>query len=65
VINDVGVLEPDPQSCELPSSALHPSVEVADVRAETQWDLGVSDDLERTEPPTDEKLSALRKLVGR
>jgi glutaconate CoA-transferase subunit B len=65
VITDLGVLEPDPQSCELTLVAVHPGVEVEDVRAETQWDLPVSDDLGRTEQPTDEELSALRELVNR
>jgi glutaconate CoA-transferase, subunit B len=64
-ITDVGVLEPDPRSCELTLAALHPGVEEDDVRAETQWDLRVSDDLGRTEPPTAEELSALRELVSR
>jgi glutaconate CoA-transferase, subunit B len=65
VITDLGVLEPDPRSCELTLVAIHPGVEVDEVRAETEWDLRVSDDLKRSELPTDEELSALRELVSR
>ncbi|MBV8430195.1 MAG: hypothetical protein JO244_03470 [Solirubrobacterales bacterium] len=45
--------------------AVHPGVEVEVVQAETQWPLRVSDDLERTEPPTTEELTTLRELVSR
>lgn len=65
VITDLGVLTPDPASAELVLTALHPGVERDRVRAETQWELRVSDDLEQTEPPTDEELSTLRDLVSR
>ena len=65
VITDLGVLTPDPETLELVLTAVHPGVEVDTVRAETQWDLRVSDDLERTAPPTDEELSTLRDLVSR
>jgi glutaconate CoA-transferase subunit B len=59
------MLEPDPASCELTLTAVHPGVEVDAVRAETQWELRVSDDLERTDPPTEEELASLRALVSR
>ena len=65
VITNLGVLEPDPQTKELMLTAVHPGVEVDAVRAETGWELRVSDELERTEPPTDEELGALRELVSR
>ena len=65
VITDLGVLEPDPQSCELVLTQIHPGVEVDKVREETGWQLKVADDLKSTEPPTDEELSALRELLER
>jgi glutaconate CoA-transferase subunit B len=65
VITDLGVLVPDPESFELVLTAVHPGVELERVRAETQWELRVSDDLERTMPPTEEELSTLRDLVSR
>ncbi len=65
VITDLGVLEPDPGTCELVLTQIHPGVEVDKVRAETGWELAVADSLETTEPPTAEELSALRELLDR
>ena len=65
VITNLGVLEPDVQTEELVLTAIHPGVEVDAVRAETGWELRVSDELEHTEPPTDQELAALRELVSR
>jgi glutaconate CoA-transferase subunit B len=65
VITDLGVLSPDPETLELVLTAVHPGVELDAVRAQTGWELRVSDDLQRTEPPTDEELSTLRELVSR
>ncbi len=65
VITDLGVLTPDPESYELALTEIHPGVALDRVRAETQWELRVSDDLRPTEPPTEEELSALRELVSR
>jgi glutaconate CoA-transferase subunit B len=65
VITDMGVLEPDPQTKELTLTAVHPAVDVEAVRAETEWDLRVSDDLKRTDPPTPEELTVLRELTSR
>ncbi|HET9077987.1 MAG TPA: CoA-transferase [Acidimicrobiales bacterium] len=62
VITDLGVLVPDPDSCELVLTRIHPGVEPDDVRAATGWDLQVSADLSRTEAPTEEELAALRRL---
>jgi glutaconate CoA-transferase, subunit B len=65
VITDLGVLEPDAQSCELVLTRIHPGVEVDKVREETGWELVVADHLKTTEPPTDEELVALRELLDR
>jgi glutaconate CoA-transferase, subunit B len=65
VITNLGVLEPDPETKELLLAALHHGVEVERVRAETGWDLRVGEELDQTEPPTDEELAALRELVNR
>lgn len=65
VITDLGVLRPDPDTCELTLRAVHSGVDVADVRAATGWDLRVADDLETTDPPTDEELAVLRELQRR
>ena len=42
VITDLGVLEPDPGTCELTLTGVYPGVTVPDVRAKTGWDLAVS-----------------------
>jgi glutaconate CoA-transferase, subunit B len=65
VITDLGVLEPDPTSCELTLTVVHPGVTPADVRAATGWDLAVAADVQVTEPPTKEELTVLRRLTSR
>jgi glutaconate CoA-transferase subunit B len=65
VITDLGVLEPDSETCELVLTQIHPGVEVDQVREQTGWALEVAEDVQRTEPPTSEELSALRELLGR
>jgi glutaconate CoA-transferase subunit B len=64
VITDLGVLEPDPRSCELTLTRLHPGVEVEQARAATGWPLAVADELQRSDPPTDAELTALRELLA-
>jgi glutaconate CoA-transferase subunit B len=65
VITDLGTLEPDHRTRELVLTALHPGVELDEVRAQTGWELLVSDRLGRTEPPSEQELGALRELVRR
>jgi glutaconate CoA-transferase, subunit B len=62
VITDLGVLEPDPETRELTLTRVHPGVSADQAREQTGWPLRVSDDLEETDPPTDEELSELRRL---
>ena len=62
VVTDLGLLAPDPVTCELSLVAVHPGVDVDQVRAETGWDLRVSPELATTEPPTAEELAVLRQL---
>ncbi len=65
VITDLGVLEPDPETRELVLTQIHDGLEVDEVRDATGWALEVADELEVTEPPTAEELTALRELVNR
>ena len=65
VITDLGVLEPDPQTRELRLTALHPGVEVDDVRAATGFELAVVEELERTEPASQTESDALAELLAR
>ena len=62
VITDLGVLAPDPDSCELTLVATHPDVTVDQVRAATGWDLAVRDDLPTTDLPSEEELRILHDL---
>ncbi len=62
VITDLGVLHPDPTSRELTLVAVHPGVEVDQVRANTGWDLRVAEDLAVTPVPDPGELAALRAL---
>jgi glutaconate CoA-transferase subunit B len=64
VITDLGVLEPDPESCELTLTRVHPGVEVEQARAATGWELAIADGLTRTDPPTAGELAALRELTA-
>jgi glutaconate CoA-transferase subunit B len=65
VITDLGVLEPDPASCELTLTALHPGVTADAAREATGWDLAVADEVRVTEPPREDELAALRELLAR
>jgi glutaconate CoA-transferase subunit B len=62
VITDLGILRPDPETCELVLTAVHPGVEIENVRDATGWDLRVAPEVARTAPPTDEEIDALRRL---
>jgi acyl CoA:acetate/3-ketoacid CoA transferase beta subunit len=62
VVTDLGVLEPDPESCELTLTELFPGVWADDVRAATGWSLRVADGVRGVAPPTDAELNALRAL---
>ena len=65
VITDLGILEPDPVTCELTLTGLYPGVTVADAVAKTGWELAVSQSLEVLAAPTTAELTALRQLHGR
>ncbi len=62
VITDLGVLEPDPATCELTLTRLHPGATVAQARAATGWDLAVAPNLATSDPPTAHELAVLRAL---
>jgi glutaconate CoA-transferase, subunit B len=65
VITDLGVLEPDPESCRLVLRQIHPGVGIDQVREHTGWELEVADRLQTTDPPTADELTALRDLLER
>jgi glutaconate CoA-transferase subunit B len=62
VITDIGVLEPDPDTCELTLTRLHRGATVEAAKQATGWDLAVSAQLTETDPPSERELTALRAL---
>jgi glutaconate CoA-transferase, subunit B len=64
VITDLGVLEPDPESCELTLTQIHEGVDPDQAREATGWPLAIADDLAVTEPPSAEELEVLRDLLA-
>jgi glutaconate CoA-transferase subunit B len=65
VVTDLCVLERDPEAGELMVTRIHPGVAEEQLRAATGWPLRIADGLRRTEPPSDEELTALRALSRR
>ena len=62
VITDLGVLEPDPDTCELVLTSLHPGATVERAVDATGWPLAIHPDLTETAPPTAHELDVLRAL---
>jgi len=62
VITDLGLLRPDPATCELTLTHLHPGVTIDQVRGATGWPLAWAENLQTTEAPTDSELAQLRAL---
>ncbi|MER7015469.1 CoA-transferase [Saccharopolyspora sp. NPDC000359] len=62
VITDLGVLEPDPDTCELTLTQLSPGATVEQARAAVGWPLEVADAPTELAPPTGTELSVLREL---
>jgi len=60
VVTDLGILEPDDQG-ELTLTALHPGQTAEQAKANTGWDLTVSESIRVTDPPTAEELHFLRE----
>ena len=62
VITDLGVLRPDPETCELTLTELSPGSTVEQAQAAAGWDLKVADDLGTQDPPSENELEVLRAL---
>jgi glutaconate CoA-transferase subunit B len=61
VITNLGVYGFDPDSREMVLEAIHPGVDLDEVRAEVSWPLLVKEPLETTLPPGEEALKLLRE----
>jgi glutaconate CoA-transferase subunit B len=62
VVTTLGLFGFDPESRRMRLEALHTGVTVDDVRANTGFDVSVSDKLTTTKPPSEEELGILRML---
>jgi glutaconate CoA-transferase subunit B len=64
IITDLGVLTPDPRTCEFTMTGIFPGVTEETVRERTGWDIkiAVGADLQIVPPPTPQELAALRKF---
>jgi glutaconate CoA-transferase subunit B len=65
VMTDLCVLEPDPDTCELLVTSLHPGVTQEAARAACGWPLRFSQRLVTTAAPTQQELAVLRDLQAR
>jgi glutaconate CoA-transferase subunit B len=62
VVTTLGLLGFDPETKRMLIEATHPGVSVADVRANTGFELGLAPTLETTAPPAADELEMLRAL---
>ena len=62
MVTTLGVFDFEPQTRRMRLLALHPGVSVADVHANTGFEVLVSDALTTTAPPTDQELEILHML---
>jgi glutaconate CoA-transferase subunit B len=62
IITDLGVLRPDPETREFTLVSLHPGATAEQAKEATGWDLELAEELDTTEPPTEEELEILRGL---
>ena len=62
VVTDLGLLRPDPDTCELTMTALHPAVTREQAEAATGWPLLFAPGCTETAAPTPEELTALARL---
>jgi len=62
VITDLGVLQPEADSCELVMTAMHPGVTRAQCSQSTGWALRFATCLSETAAPNDAEMTQLRKL---
>jgi len=63
IITNLAVLGFDQKTRRMRVEQLHPTVEIEDVRANTGFELLVSNELVQTAPPTEQELSVLRTHV--
>ncbi len=62
VITDLGILEPDPDTCELIQTQLHPGVTVEQCIENTGWKLRIAENVIVTKPINKSEIDVLRIL---
>ncbi len=62
IITDLGVLTPDPRTCEFTMTALFPGVAAETVSQRTGWDVAIAAAPQAVPPPSPAELAALRDL---
>jgi glutaconate CoA-transferase subunit B len=62
VITDLGILEPDPETCELTLTQVHPGVDPEAAVEATGWDLRVAEELVEVPAPSAVELELLRGM---
>jgi glutaconate CoA-transferase, subunit B len=64
VITNLGVLKPEPVTCELVLTGIYPGVAIETVSEQTGWELRVSSDLAQIPAPSERELETLRGLLA-
>jgi glutaconate CoA-transferase subunit B len=64
VVTNLGLLRPDPETCELVVTHLHPGITREQAILATDWPLRFAGEIEETTVPTREELALLRELHG-
>jgi glutaconate CoA-transferase subunit B len=64
IITDLGILTPDPVSCEFTVTSIFPGVTQETIRERTGWDVVIAPEPEFVAPPTETELAALRRFKG-
>jgi glutaconate CoA-transferase, subunit B len=62
IITDLGVLTPDPATCEFTVTGIYPGVSVETIKERTGWDVAIAAEPEIIAAPTAAELAALRKF---
>jgi glutaconate CoA-transferase subunit B len=62
IVTDLGILQPDPDSCELTLVRLFPGSSVREAQEATSWPLRASPHIDIEPPPSAQELAVLRKL---
>lgn len=62
IITDLGILRPNSETKEFELASIYPNVTIEEVKAQTGWDLKISENLSIAEEPPLEYLNVLRDL---